>query len=724
MVPTRHAIKNTLCLKAFAKLVVVAAMNLWLLGCGDDPEQGYVDTTQGPNVGIGWVDISIPTSAASYDTELASVELSGGSFISPTASCPTGRGDLGPGYKVTWSNAANGSSGQARAGLNCLVIVFAWWKVDSGVIRLEIGPNRITVAATDSAGNVGRDTITITRHQDTTPPTVTSTAPMNGATAVAINASPTATFSEPMDVATINTSTFLLRDDRSIPVSGTVNYNSFSNTATFVPSGTLAYSTTYSATITMGAKDQVGGNALAATYSWSFTTGSNPDTTSPQVSRTSPVDGSYCAAIDGTITATFTEDIAPSTISLSSFTLSAAGSLLIPGALSYANQTATFRPAAALSFASPYTATISTGVKDLAGNALTSDYVWTFSTISGPGVGSWAPTLLTGAPAARTRHVAVWTGTEMIIAGGDNFSQALRTGGKYNPTTGTWTPISFMGLTAGTNMTAVWTGAEMILWGGKFSGFANAGGARYDPATDTWRSVSQAGSPSGRYDHASLWTGQVMLVWGGQDGTTIFNTGGRYDPATDTWHPISTAGAPSARRAHSAVWTGSEMIVWGGFTIDALDANDGAAYNPDTDTWRPITTNNAPTGRYGHSAVWTGSEMIIWGSEFPPTNSGAKYSPSTDTWQVIDTACAPSIRQRHTAVWTGTKMIVWGGLSGGYFVANGVSYDPATNAWAQITTTTEPSPRRDHTAVWTGTEMVIWGGDNLSPLNSGGRHAP
>ncbi len=108
---------------------------------------------------------------------------------------------------------------------------------------------------------------------DTTPPTVVSTTPANGATGVAVDVSPTATFSEAMDPATLTTSTFtLLEQGQTTPVTATVSYAS--QVATLDPSANLKAGTTYTATVkggASGAKD-LAGNQLAADVSWTFTT--------------------------------------------------------------------------------------------------------------------------------------------------------------------------------------------------------------------------------------------------------------------------------------------------------------------------------------------------------------------------------------------------------------------------------------------------------------------
>jgi hypothetical protein len=115
---------------------------------------------------------------------------------------------------------------------------------------------------------------------DTTRPTVISTVPANGATGVSPATKITATFSEPMDPATITTTTFTVVPTPVAPVkqvaaavTGTVTYSGV--TAVFTPASPLAERTSYTATITTGAKDP-SGNALASNYVWTFTTGIAP----------------------------------------------------------------------------------------------------------------------------------------------------------------------------------------------------------------------------------------------------------------------------------------------------------------------------------------------------------------------------------------------------------------------------------------------------------------
>ena len=73
-------------------------------------------------------------------------------------------------------------------------------------------------------------------------------------------------------------------------------------------------------------------------------------------------------------------------------------------------------------------------------------------------------------------------------------------------------------------------------------------GGRYNPSTDTWTTTSTINAPSPRGAHTAVWTGSEMIVWGGNTNSGLsFNTGGRYNPGTNSWTATSTINAPSPR---------------------------------------------------------------------------------------------------------------------------------------------------------------------------------
>jgi len=217
---------------------------------------------------------------------------------------------------------------------------------------------------------------------DVTPPMVTSTINANGATNVSINTKVGAFFTEAIDPLTITSTTFTLMQGTT-PVAGTVNGVAFA--VTFTPATSLTPNTVYTATLTTGIKD-LAGNALASPYTWSWTTAAVPDTTSPTVSSTIPVNNDTSMSINSALAAVFSEAMDPSTVNSATFILMQ-GATLVPGTVTYLGVTAAFVPTTALAYNTMYTATISTGAKDLAGNPLAANYQWSFTTNNNGGGG-------------------------------------------------------------------------------------------------------------------------------------------------------------------------------------------------------------------------------------------------------------------------------------------------------------------------------------------------
>ena len=150
----------------------------------------------------------------------------------------------------------------------------------------------ITMTATDLAGNAlagntavlpnaGNHVWTFTTGAagDTSAPTVTSVSPIDGSSGICLTKSVSATFSEPMDAATINTTTFGVTQG-SLAVAGTVSYDATTQVASFVPTNPAGFAASTSFVVTIrsgsaGVKD-LAGNALASDKVWGFTTGTQP----------------------------------------------------------------------------------------------------------------------------------------------------------------------------------------------------------------------------------------------------------------------------------------------------------------------------------------------------------------------------------------------------------------------------------------------------------------
>jgi hypothetical protein len=207
-----------------------------------------------------------------------------------------------------------------------------------------------------------------------------------GGQGVPINRKIAASFDQAMDPATITTTTFTVTGPGTTPVDGGITYDATNNAAIFAPtSGLLPASTTFTATITTGAKSAAE-VPLANDFVWTFATGANSDTTAPTVISTDPANTAGSVATNQKITAIFGEPMDSSTITGTTFTVTGPGLTPVAGTVTYSivGATATFTPTSALAAGVLFTATITSGAEDLAGNPLAADYAWTFSTDVGP----------------------------------------------------------------------------------------------------------------------------------------------------------------------------------------------------------------------------------------------------------------------------------------------------------------------------------------------------
>ncbi len=281
---------------------------------------------------------------------------------------------------------------------------------------------------------------------------------------------------------------------------------------------------------------------------------------------------------------------------------------------------------------------------------------WSYSTsrlnsggIYDPSKDSWTATTTTNAPLARARHTAVWTGSRMIVWGGtintgSYYTTATGTGGIYNPETNSWTPVTMTGApTRRMGHHSAWTGTRMLVWGGQRDGdwtyIDTDTGGLYDPETDSWTPMSTVNAPPASIGSSSVWTGSRFIVWGGGSASSPNNLGWSYDPATDQWTSISNLNAPPARFSYEeggdAIWTGNRMLVWGGIasTSNYTGLLSGGLYNPDANTWRSMETLGTHSSRISHAMMWAGTAAIVWAGSTTSNsllNTGAVYAAAPD----------------------------------------------------------------------------------------------
>jgi hypothetical protein len=377
-----------------------------------------------------------------------------------------------------------------------------------------------------------------------------------------------------------------------------------------------------------------------------------------------------------------------------------------------------------------------------------------------PATGAWTALTTNAAPSKRLGHVAVWTGSRMLVYGGTQNENVIHDGASYNPANNTWSPIRSDGSAPQVAFAkAVWTGSEMFVFGGQQFGYAPALGVwiwlpyqvaqSYRLADDVWIS---RGAPDqidgeqamGRMDCAVEWTGTEVIAWGGQ-GLTRYDAADPYRPyarsdghaynmGSGTWRTLPAApSALTGGASPQSAWLNNQLIVCdpppltGSFA--QYYANPArAAYSPSLNSWNELPNyfGPAPLKQDDPTAVWTGKEFIIWGGPVngAVSNRGRRYNPTTGLWTEISTTNAPSARMRHSAVWTGSRMIVWGGDGGGdprypaVVYSTGGAYDPATDTWTALPVAPfdpfvqDGFRRTGHKAVWTASGMIVVGGSD------------
>jgi hypothetical protein len=202
-------------------------------------------------------------------------------------------------------------------------------------------------------------------------PIVASTNPENGAINVPLDKTISVVFSQEMKASTFDTSSFTLHG--TTLVAGTVSISG--KTASFNPTAPLTANTTYTGTIKTTVEN-IFGQTSVADYVWTFSTGT---TLNPMVISTDPINKATNVVLNKVVAVNFNMPMNQTTLNANSFTIKQ-GATAIAGSVSYSGTTAYFKSSASLAPNTLYTATITTEAQSIQGTALSSNYVWTFTT--------------------------------------------------------------------------------------------------------------------------------------------------------------------------------------------------------------------------------------------------------------------------------------------------------------------------------------------------------
>src|SRR6185437_12005400 len=200
-------------------------------------------------------------------------------------------------------------------------------------------------------------------------PHMLGTSPLNGDVNMPTNTLVILEFNEPLNTVAAATGVQVLANGTA--VQGGIALSDSNRRITFTPSAAFPANSTVTVTVQPSIAD-LADRLIDNPGTFTFQTGTATDTTRPSVVTLSPVNGAAGVPVNSVVEVQFSERINPLTVNASDFTVTPTSGLQIPGTIvvSADGQSATFTPSAALQAGTTYTATVSSSITDLTGQAL------------------------------------------------------------------------------------------------------------------------------------------------------------------------------------------------------------------------------------------------------------------------------------------------------------------------------------------------------------------
>lgn len=286
-----------------------------------------------------------------------------------------------------------------------------------------------------------------------------------------------------------------------------------------------------------------------------------------------------------------------------------------------------------------------------------------------------------------------------MISAGDqvflyNQSNGISASGSfYNPTYDSWThmpplPETFIR----ENPVLVWTGSKLIIWGGNNKipfppyniTYLNSGYI-YNPATGLFDTIFTNNSPEGRGKDCAYGFNQTtneFVVWGGIGNTGFtpaLSNGGKYSLTNNSWTTINNAGAPSGTFSMANGVYEGKLYVCSGINSGYTNTNNFYAYNIATNTWQtlsPLPFHNQRNPKLGFSADYI--------SFYDRGEIGAKYDYFTNVWTNLNTLGAPNngLAYSYNSTLFGDDLYVIGKTVDGIYVSK--KYNLQTDVWTNF----------------------------------------
>jgi hypothetical protein len=333
--------------------------------------------------------------------------------------------------------------------------------------------------------------------------------------------------------------------------------------------------------------------------------------------------------------------------------------------------------------------------------------------------------------AGRGLASVVWTGRELLVWGGASNTRITRLyadGAAYDARTRSWRRLPAAPLSARDAQATVWTGTEMVIWGGQALGTRMNDGAAYDPATNRWRKLRSAPLKT-RGNTFAVWSGDRVIVFSDEPAGVA-----AYDPTADRWSEVPP---PESSHGHSLGWfravptTSGRLLAWSHWenrtqiTENSYEVDGGTdvfAYDGATNEWRTVPTSPDAIPTVAE-AFWTGEDVLVrgdgiscWGcrGQRPSREISASYDPVANTWTRLPDdplAKQPSQAGGFVSAWAGSALWSFNAIrseEGTHLQPGDTSlYDPITRHWTRLDRapsgcTMQPQP------IWTGTQVLLF----------------
>ncbi len=312
----------------------------------------------------------------------ACFEARGPAVVKSIPAAGTNVADVHGGLTITFDEPVDASTFSAVV-TPAVVLGAPEWNADKTEVRYPQAPRYLDdTAYTVQLSGAGLDALPLSATtsllsfrtvRDATPPTVTSLTPTNDASNVSPLAAPTITFSEPMDLGTLNAIAIS-------PSDCSWALDASQQTATCAhPSGPLNPDTEYTVTVSTGATD-LAGLPLSTPLTYRFFTGAVPDTTPPTVVTSVPAHNAVGVDPTKAMSVTFSETMDPVATQAAIAISAPSGRTPVGFSWSSDGKTVTFSLSPAAPLQTDVSWTIGTEAKDLSGNALASAVSRTYRT--------------------------------------------------------------------------------------------------------------------------------------------------------------------------------------------------------------------------------------------------------------------------------------------------------------------------------------------------------